>query len=238
MANFNKIRTKDRTLDDFKARLKGGGARPNLFEVELYFPTLSDFTDFNTSTAETEENENSDSDENSAGQNRLTEDVRFLVKGANLPASNISPIEVPFRGRTLKIAGDRTFDTWTVTVINDTNFNVRDAFERWMSFISKHDSTAGTIKPGSYQRDAYVHQLGTPGVTQPRTTYDEDSRADLDYQDNIPRLRSYKFFGVFPTNISPIDLSYDTTDTIEEFTVELQVQYWKAYSGKGNLRVD
>tara|TARA_A100001201_G_scaffold115892_1_gene99573 strand:- start:141 stop:821 length:681 start_codon:yes stop_codon:yes gene_type:complete len=224
---FNNIATNQRTLDNFKARLKGGGARPNLFEVELYFPTLSDATDFGSGT-----------DGEEAGQNRLTEDIRFLVKGANLPASNISPIEVPFRGRTLKIAGDRAFDTWTVTVINDTNFNVRDAFERWMSFISKHDSTAGTVTPAEYQRDALVHQLGTAGVTQPRTTYNEKSRADLDYEENIPRLRSYKFFGVFPTNISPIDLSYDTTDTIEEFTVELQVQYWKAYSGKGNLRVD
>lgn len=239
-ANFNPIRTRDRTIDDFKARLQGGGARPNLFEVELYFPTLSDFTDFSTSNSQLDETQDADSnsDSNTDGKNRLTEDVRFLVKGAQLPSSNISPIEVPFRGRTLKIAGDRTFDTWTVTVINDTNFNIRDAFERWMSFISKHDSSAGTVKPSSYQKDALVHQLGTAGVTDPRETYDERSRADLDYKQNIPRLRSYKFFGVFPTNISPIDLSYDTTDTIEEFTVELQVQYWQAYSGKGNLRID
>ena len=234
---FNKIQTQDRTIDNFKARLQGGGARPNLFEVELYFPTLSDFTDFTLPTTTVLEND-SDAVDSDTGQGRLTEDVRFLVKGAQLPSSTVTPIEVPFRGRTLKIAGDRTFDTWTVTVINDTNFNVRDAFERWMSFIAKHDSSAGTINPTSYQRDALDHQLGTPGVTQPREEYSETARADLDYEDNIPRLRSYKFFGVFPTNISPIDLSYDTTDTIEEFTVELQVQYWKAYSGTGNLRID
>lgn len=237
MAKFNKINTKDRTIDDFKARLQGGGARPNLFEVELYFPTLADFTDFSLPTGSINEDDSDGSDAVS-GKGRLTEDVRFLVKGAQLPSSTITPIEVPFRGRTLKIAGDRTFDTWTVTVINDTNFNVRDAFERWMSLIAKHDSSAGTIRPGAYQKDAIVHQLGTAGVTQPREEYNETSRADLDYEQKIPRLRSYKFFGVFPTNISPIDLSYDTTDTIEEFTVELQVQYWKAFSGKGNLRVD
>ncbi len=237
MAKFNKIDTRDRTIDDFKARLQGGGARPNLFEVELYFPTLADFTDFNLPTSDTSEDDSNAADAGN-GKGRLTEDVRFLVKGAQLPTSTITPIEVPFRGRTLKIAGDRTFDTWTVTVINDTNFNVRDAFERWMSFIAKHDSSAGTIRPGAYQRDAIVHQLGTPGVTQPREKYDETARADLDYEQQIPRLRSYKFYGVFPTNISAIDLSYDTTDTIEEFTVELQVQYWKAFSGKGNLRVD
>ena len=241
MANtFQTIQTKNRTIDDFKSRLNGGGARPNLFEVELYFPTLSDTTDFSDATATA--NESSDPDvadaDKSKGSGRLTEDIRFLVKGAQLPSSNITPIEVPFRGRTLKIAGDRTFDTWTVTVINDTDFNVRDAFERWMSFISKHDSTAGTTRATDYQKTALVHQLGIPAATQPRQTYSEKNRADIDYATNIPILRSYKFFGVFPTAISPIDLSYDTTDTIEEFTVELQVQYWKAYSKTGNLRID
>lgn len=236
MANFQTIQTSTRTIDDFKSRLNGGGARPNLFEVELYFPTLSDTTDFSTATADANENGGNSTDGDGAG--RLTEDIRFLVKGAQLPSSNITPIEVPFRGRTLKIAGDRTFDTWTVTVINDTDFNVRDAFERWMSFISKHDSTAGNTQATQYQRNAIVHQLGIPNVTQPRDTYSEKERADLDYETNIPILRSYQFYGVFPTNISAIDLSYDTTDTIEEFTVELQVQYWKAYSKQGNLRID
>ena len=249
MSNISQvIKTRERTLDDFKARLFAGGVRPNLFEVELYFPTASDITDFSESASAAAASDvagsggaggtGSQDSASTEGKNRLTEDIRFLVKGAQLPGSNITPIEVPFRGRTLKIAGDRTFDTWTVTVLNNSDFNVRDAFERWMSFIAKHDSTAGTSAPASYQRDALVHQLGVPGISAEAAVYDETSAADLNAVENIPVLRSYKFFGVFPTAISPIDLSYDTTDTIEEFTVELQVQYWKAYSGSGNLRID
>jgi len=245
MSITQNIKTGERTLDNFKARLFSGGVRPNLFEVELYFPTISDFTDFSASSTASQQadiagptsGDSVDADQ-VEGKNRLTEDIRFLVKGAQLPGSNITPIEVPFRGRTLKIAGDRTFDTWTVTVINNSDFNLRDAFERWMSFIAKHDSTAGTSAPSSYQRDALVHQLGVPGIQSQTAVYNETSTGDLDFAENVPVLRSYKFFGVFPTAISPIDLSYDTTDTIEEFTVELQVQYWKAYSGTGNLRID
>tara|TARA_X000000950_G_C13912308_1_gene659474 strand:+ start:3225 stop:3962 length:738 start_codon:yes stop_codon:yes gene_type:complete len=245
MSITQNIKTGERTLDDFKARLYAGGARPNLFEVELYFPTASDFTEFTASSAadaSADKAKNTDKDTANAtaeeGKGRLSEDIRFLVKGAQLPGSNINSIEVPFRGRTLKIAGDRTFDSWTVTVLNNSDFNIRDAFERWMSFIAKHDSSAGTSAPASYQKDALVHQLGVPGISSQSAVYNETASADLNYVANVPVLRSYKFFGVFPTAISPIDLSYDTTDTLEEFTVELQVQYWKAYSGKGNLRID
>jgi len=179
-----------RTITELKSRLSGGGARPNLFEVELSFPTGIKL----------------DSSKNDLD--------RFLVKAAALPASNITPIEVPFRGRILKIAGDRTFDTWTVTVINDTNFNIRSAFEEWMNTINKHDDATGEVDPSDYQVDGVkVHQLDRDGS----------------------KLRSYKFYGVFPTNISQIDLSFETTDTIEEFTVEFQVQWWSAEKGDGDV---
>ena len=102
-----------RVLDTFKSKLLGGGVRPNFFEVELKFPTLA------------------------IDDNDISDKTRFLVKGANLPASNIAPISVPFRGRELKIAGERTFDTWTITAINDTSFSLRDAFEKWMNLINK-----------------------------------------------------------------------------------------------------
>ena len=101
-----------RTITDFKSKMAGGGARPNLFEVELVFPDPI------------------------AIENDVKEKSRFLVKAALLPASNITPIEVNFRGRILKIAGDRTFDTWTVTVINDVDFSIRSAMEKWMDFIN------------------------------------------------------------------------------------------------------
>ena len=134
-----------------------------------------------------------------------------MVKAANLPASNITPIDIPFRGRILKIAGDRTFDTWTITVLNDTDFAIRSAFEKWMNTINKLSDNTGLNDPSSYQADAYVHQLDRNGQT----------------------LRTYHFYDLFPTNISAIDLSYDTTDTIQEFTVEMQVHWWEAMKGTG-----
>ena len=174
-----------RTISDFKSRLSGGGARPNLFEVELAFPDAV------------------------AIDNDVLQKARFLVKAAALPASTIAPIDVPFRGRILKIAGDRTFETWTITVINDTDFVLRSAFEKWMNTINKMSDGTGVVDPEAYQKDATVKQLDRDGSV----------------------LRSYKFWDIFPTNVSTIDVSYETTDTIEEFTVEMQVRWWEAYKG-------
>lgn len=174
-----------RKISDFKSKLTGGGARPNLFEVELAFPDAV------------------------AINNDVLQKARFLVKAAALPASTIAPIDVPFRGRILKIAGDRTFETWTITVINDTDFVLRSAFEKWMNTINKMSDGTGVVDPEAYQKDATVKQLDRDGSV----------------------LRSYKFWDIFPTNISTIDVSYETTDTIEEFTVEMQVQWWEAYRG-------
>tara|TARA_B100001113_G_scaffold303328_1_gene263189 strand:+ start:646 stop:1239 length:594 start_codon:yes stop_codon:yes gene_type:complete len=174
-----------RKISDFKSKLTGGGARPNLFEVELAFPTAV------------------------AVENDTLQKSRFLVKAAALPASTVAPVEVPFRGRILKIAGDRTFETWTITVLNDTDFVIRSAFEKWMNVINSMEDATGLQSPEDYQKDAMVHQL--------------DRDAGI--------LRSYKFWDIWPTNISTIDLNYETTDTLEEFTVEMQVHWWEAYKG-------
>ena len=174
-----------RTISDFKSKLTGGGARPNLFEVELAFPDAVRV------------------------DNDVLQKSRFLVKAAALPASTIAPIDIPFRGRILKVAGDRTFETWTITVINDVDFSIRSAFEKWMNTINKMTDATGLTNPIDYQKDAIVKQLDRDGSV----------------------LRSYKFWDIFPTNISTIDLSYETTDTIQEFTVELQVHYWEAFRG-------
>ena len=174
-----------RKISDFKSKLTGGGARPNLFEVELAFPNAV------------------------AIENDVLQKARFLVKAAALPSSTINPIEIPFRGRILKIAGDRTFETWTITVINDVDFVIRSAFEKWMNVINKLDDATGLQNPDDYQKDAMVHQLDRDGGI----------------------LRSYKFWDIFPTNLSTIDLSYETTDTLEEFTVEMQVHFWEAFKG-------
>jgi hypothetical protein len=198
-----------RTLEDFKARLIGGAARPNLFEVELTFP--------NFATEGT-------SGDNTTDQTRSVSELsRFMIKTANLPASNVGVIEVPFRGRTLKIAGDRTFDVWTVTVINDVDFSLRTAFEKWMNAINKHDDNSGLINPAQYQRDAIVKQFGRSSLSSAQSSV--TSPTVTGPGDSIPVLKAYKFYGVFPTAVSAIDLSYDSTDTIEEFTVDLQVQF-------------
>ena len=177
-----------RKITDFKSKLTGGGARSNLFEVELSFPKAVQVD----------------------GLNDILQKARFLVKTAALPASNIAPIEIPFRGRVLKIAGDRTFDTWSITVLNDTDFSIRSAFEKWMNFINKVSDNTGSTNAEDYQADAYVYQLDRSGET----------------------LRKYHFFDVFPTQVAPIELSYDSAG-IQEFTVELQVQWWEAVKGTG-----
>ena len=132
----------------------------------------------------------------------------MLVKAASLPASIIAPIAVPFRGRQLQVAGDRTFEPWTITVINDNNFAVRNYFETWMDEINQHTTNTGNggDAVSTYMRDANVHQL---------------QRTDDDLV-----VKSYGFKGIWPTNVSAIDVSYDSENTIEEFTVELQVTYW------------
>ena len=175
-----------RTISNFKSKLTGGGARANLFEVVLTFPDVAQ------------------------PDSAVLDKARFLVKGANLPASNVAQIEVPFRGRVLKIAGDRTFDSWTVTVINDTDFAIRSAFERWSNTINRLSDNTGLTNPADYQSDAYVYQLDRDGST----------------------LRSYRFYDTFPTQVGPIELSYDAQG-IQEFTVELQVQYYEAIKGTG-----
>ena len=195
MANLNIPSTKDRTLDAFKGKMVGGGARPNLFECELFFPDEAIPV-------------NSSKDE-------IADKSRFLVKAAQLPASNIAPILIPFRGRNLKIAGDRTFEPWTITVINDVDFKIRTAFERWMNLINKHEDNAGLTDPTAYQKDLFVRQLGRASLEGGTPTS----------ASQLPVLKMYKFHGTFPTNISDIALSYDSSDTIEEFTVELQVQW-------------
>lgn len=176
-----------RTIKDFKSKLIGGGARSNLFEVVLNFPSIA------------------------PASSEVLDKARFLVKAANLPASNISDITVPFRGRILHVAGDRTFDSWTITVINDTDFAIRSAMENWMNAINRVSDNTGSTDPASYQADATVFQLDRSGET----------------------LRSYRFYDIFPTQVAPINLSYDT-EGIQEFTAEFQVHWWEAAKGVGS----
>ena len=168
-------------VDDFKSKLRGGGARPNYFKATINFPTYAN------------------------GDVELTS---FLCKAAQLPGSTMGTIDVPYRGRILKMAGDRTFETWTATIINDTDFAIRNAMERWTNGINGFKTNTGLTSPIDYEADLKIEQLDRNG----------DS------------LKTYTFRGAYPLNIGAIELSYDTADTIEEYTVEFNYLYWEALS--------
>ena len=170
-------------VSDFLAKV-AQGVKPNMFEVEINFPTNAD-----------------------------TGLVNMLCKSAALPASSLGTIEVPFRGRTVKIAGDRTFDNWTATFINDKDMKIRGYFEQWLNLMNSHQgNTAELFNPASgtekYTADIFVTQI------------------EKDATDAGTNLRRYKLWYAFPVSVSQIDLAYDSNDQIEEFSVEFQYSYW------------
>jgi len=164
-------------VDDFKQKLKFGGARPNLFEVDVTFPGYS-------------------------GGN--TETTNFMCRAAQLPGSTVGVIPVPFRGRQVKVAGDRTFEPWTITCFNDHDFVVRNGFEKWMDGINQHQAGTGFINPLIYATQMKVYQLNRVGA----------------------RIKEYTLVGCFPSLVAPIELSYDANDQIEEFQVTIEFDYW------------
>jgi len=174
------------------------GVKPNLFLVDINFPAGHP--------------------DSPTGEDK--ELVDMLCKSAALPASNLGVIDVPFRGRTVKIAGDRTFDTWTVTFINDKDFKIRGYMERWLESINAHEGNYSELfvpnQSAGYTADLKVKQL------------ERDETSSI--------IREYTIYGAFPTSVSQIDLAYDANDQIEDFTVEFQLQYWKVESG--DLTVD
>ena len=182
----------NRDITKFRDKLNKGGARSNLFEVEI-----KDIP---------------------GGGEDVQDEVRFLVKAAEIPASNIGNIPVPFRGRVLPVAGDRTFDPWTVTIINN-DFKIRDSMEKWSNFINDMVLANGSVDPASYQKNALVKQLSRDAASG----------------DKPEVLRQYNFIGIYPNVISNIPLDYGATDQIEEFQVTFNYLYWtvgKDESGK------
>ena len=166
-------------VDDFKAKLRGGGARSNLFKATINFPGYA------------------------AGDVELTS---FMCKTAQLPQSVIEEVPISFRGRILKIAGERSFEPWTVTILNDTDMGTRDAMERWMNGINGHTTNVGLVNPTDYQADLVVEQLDRDGTS----------------------IKRYDFRGAFPTLVGEIDLDYDVSGQIEQFTVSFAYQYWES----------
>ena len=195
---IDNITFNSRSITNFRDRLVGGGARPNFFEVNItLLGSVSKFADVDT-------------------------DMRFMIKAAEIPAANIGNIPVPFRGRVLPVAGDRTFDPWTVTVINDTSFNIRDAMEQWSNSINDLQFDGGITSPAAYQTEAFVTQLGR---------VNDNSGQLSSGTDNMQQIRQYKFFGIYPNTVSSIPLDYGATDQIEEFQVTFNYIYWTVASG-------
>ena len=171
-------------INEFRSQMQGDGARPNLFEVRLPFPAFS---------------------LPGNAQTKMT----FLCKTAQLPGSTVNTVPVQYFGRELKFAGNRTFADWSITVINDEDFAIRNAFERWMNGLNTHTTNVrnpAATTPLGYTTDGEVLQYGKNGDT----------------------LKKYKFVGVFPTDLTPIDLDWGSNDTIEEFSVTLSYQWWES----------
>ena len=185
----------NRSITNFRDRLVGGGARPNMFEVNITLP------------------------EQIAPNGDISQDMRFLVKAAEIPAANIGNIPVPFRGRVLPVAGDRTFDPWTVTVINDAQFNIRDAMEQWSNLINDLQFDVGDINPADYQTKAEVFQLS-------RQSQGSGGQSAGKGGEIIQTLRTYNFEGIYPNEVSSIALDYGATDQIEEFQVTFNYLFW------------
>ena len=185
----------NRSITNFRDRLVGGGARPNMFEVNITLP------------------------EQIAPNGDISQDMRFLVKGAEIPAAVIGNIPVPFRGRVLPVAGDRTFPTWTVTVINDAQFNIRDAMEQWSNLINDLQFDVGDINPADYQTKAEVFQLSRQSQGSGGQTAGKGGEI-------IQTLRTYNFEGIYPTEVSSIALDYGATDQVEEFQVTFNYLFW------------
>ena len=192
MATFNQ-----RNITEFRSRLSGGGARANLFEVEIAFP-----------------------EELGINLTDISDKVPFLVKAAEIPASNLGNIPVPYRGRVLPVAVDRTFDPWTVTIINDVGFEIRDAMEKWSNSINDLQTAQGTTNPEVYQRSALVKQLSREGSAP---------------GDPEKTLRTYKFEGIYPNTVSSIPLDFGATDQIEEFQVTFNYLFYEVASPTGNF---
>lgn len=175
-------------IEDMKSKLEYGGARPSLFSVVLTLPDALQY----------------------AGKGTFNSKIEFLCRAASIPNAPIASIEVPYYGRKVKYAGFKTYPEWTITIINDEDFALRDAFESWANAINEHRANIRnsgiTSRPSTYKSSAFVRQ------------YAKDA--------DVSRTRKYKFEGVWPSDMTAIDLNWGTDNEIEEFTVTLQYDLW------------
>ena len=172
-------------VTEFRANLTGDGARPNLFSVTMALPTIV-------------------TNSSAAGQK-----ITFMAKTAQLPGSTIGTVPLQYFGREVKFVGNRTFADWTLQIINDEDFLIRNAIENWMNSLNSNQGNiraANAINSTQYSTDAKVTQYGKAGDT----------------------LKDYTFVGMFPTDLAPIDLDWSANDTIEEYSVTFAYQYWNS----------
>lgn len=172
------------SITDMRSQLQFGGALPTLFQVQIRNPVdgLGDLK------------------------------VPFMAKASTLPPSNLGTREVPYMGRKIKLAGDRVFEEWTVTVINDEDFLIKNALESWMSSINGHETNLASFdsaNPNNYKSQAQIIQYSKTGVP----------------------IREYNFNGLFPTAVEAIEMNWETNDTIEEFAVTFQYDWWNISGG-------
>lgn len=199
------------SIQNFKNALSGGGARSNLFRVRGTFPNggsgaLGTALGAAAGAAGGDLGNLLGAANNLIGGGGPSRQVEFLCKAAALPSSNLGLIEVPYRGRNIKVAGDRTFPEWTITIINDTDFQIRNAFELWSDLINSHEENVGSTSKNIYAQRWEIDQLGRDGSV----------------------LKTYSFEGCWPSEVGQIDLSFDSNDQIEEYTVTLQFDFWSS----------
>jgi hypothetical protein len=191
-------------VNQFRSQLTGDGARPNLFECTLTFPILAS-SGGATSPGAVQDNVS------------LTEKFTFMARAAQLPGSTVNQIPVNYFGRELKFSGNRTFPEWTVTIINDEDFRLRDAFEKWMHGLNSHVTNTRGVSFGNalgYQQDGLVTQYGKSGEI----------------------IKEYNFVGMFPIDVSPIELDWGANDTIEEYAVTFAYQWWESNTTERSFR--
>mgnify|MGYP006061972063 CR=1 FL=1 len=177
-------------VDTFKSNFSDGGARPNLFSVSLQ-------TTLNVP--------------------QLNDGGSFEIKAAQIPSATIAQVDVPYFGRQIRVAGNRTFEPWTATIFNRENFGIRNALEQWMEKINSQIGNDLDYTEQSYKAEAIVQHFGKSATALP--------------------IAEYKFMGLFPTEISTIELGWDTNDSIEEFTVTFAYDYWQHQDANAQIGV-
>ena len=172
-------------INEISGVLTGGGARPSLFQAFISSP------------------------------GGIIPNIQFLCRATTLPESSVGQIDIPYFGRKIHVAGNRTYRDWSITVMNDEDFLIRHEFERWLSIINGVQTNTGAVSPAEYRTDASVVQYSKDGSP----------------------IRQYDFANLFPTEISSISVDWNTTDQIEEFSVTFQYDFFTVSGGPGTIGV-